>query len=51
MIILRAFLIIVSLLGGCTLAIAQTIDDEVVRNIDLTGNGKPGIITLRPSFL
>jgi hypothetical protein len=46
MIMVRAFLLIVCILSGSPLAIAQPINEELVRNIDLTGDGKPGKIVL-----
>jgi len=46
MIILRAFPIILCILSGCALAMGQAINDELVRNIDLTGDGKPERISL-----
>lgn len=44
MIILRTFLIIVCIITT-SLAAAQPINEEVTRNIDLTGDGKPETIT------
>ena len=46
MMTLRAFPIILFILSGCALAMAQPINDELVRNIDLTGDGKPERISL-----